>query len=254
MFKFHIPEKNWKEQIYYALQKNAADYSLMGDMREADRLHFLELNSESVVLLIGGGFGNTMFALSSMCKRVFVLEPDMRQYEFLKQRREEDDCENVVLRHAGSQAEIAAFVAGKVFDAIIVEESPFLRAKDAFYETLIRSLKSGAGIYIAVYKRRSFRFAQNLVRRLDLQDVRCLIILPSHRLPMFFLPLQNIGAMRYFFRNLFYLVSTIPPEKRGKYGFFIGMASMGAKILPVHFLVFLLSIVFKSKAVVARKA
>ena len=73
MFKFHIPEKNWKEQIYYALQKNAADYSLMGDMREADRLHFLELNSESVVLLIGGGFGNTMFALSSMCKRVLCL-------------------------------------------------------------------------------------------------------------------------------------------------------------------------------------
>ena len=162
----HMPhKKNWKEKVYRMLQKNAADYSLVSDMREADRLHFLELTSESVVLLIGGGFGHTMFAASNICKRVFVLEPDMRQHAFLKQRIEEDSCENIVLHHVLSQEGIEAFVARKVFDAIVVEEPPFLKAKGAFYENLSQSLKSGGEIYIAGYARGSFRFAQNQIGR-----------------------------------------------------------------------------------------
>lgn len=246
-------KKNWKAQIYRTLQKNAADYFLMGDIREADRLHFLEIDKDSIVLLIGGGFGYTTFSLSNMCKRVFVLEPNMRQYAFLKQRIEEDGCENVVLQHVISQEEIEAFVAEKVFDAIIVEESSFLRSSSALYETLIRSLKSGGEIYIAVKKRGSFRFARNLMGHLGLQDIRCFIVLPSHRVPMFFLPLYNIGALRYFFHNLFYLVATVPPEKRGKYKFAIGMANVASKMLPTRFLVFLLRMVFLSKAVIAKK-
>ena len=184
-------------------------------MRQADGLYFLGINGDSTVLLVGERQSYTADALSRICKSVLVFEPN-RQY------------------------------ADNQFDAIIIEES-------VLDETLVRSLKSGGEIYIAVQKRKSFRFARNFVLRAGLQDVNCFIVLPGHRTPMFFLPLQNIGAMHYFFRNLFYLVATVPPEKRGKYKFVIGMASVAAKLFPVHFLVFLLRITFLSKIIIARK-
>lgn len=197
-------------------------------MREADCLHFLDLNSDSVVLLIGEGWGHTTHSLSRLCK-------------------------NVMVKHGGSQEEIEAFVARKEFDAIIVQDPPFLRSRSAWYEILSRSLKSGGTLYIAMEKGVSFRLAKNLMRRLGLHDVRYFIVLPSHRLPLFFLPLYNMNAMRYFFHNLFYLVATVPPEKRGKYKFAIDIASLVAKMLPVRFLVLLLRLAFLSKTIIAKK-
>lgn len=85
------------------------------------------------------------------------------------------------------------------------------------------------------------------------KDPTAYAVLPSHAMPLFFVPLSSSAPIRYFLRHVFYLLATAPVEVRRRYWILYQLAKIGIWCLPARLLSFFFKRFAPAFAFIAQK-
>lgn len=215
-------KQGWQKTLYDTLrEKGPEGYFQVGDERRADWIYLLPLSKERSVLQLGAEWGHSAVALARRCKAITVVDSDPEKRDFLRLRAEEERLSNLtIVEHSPDHS----------FDLIAVSEPPE-NEKDLF-NLIYSRLKKGGYAYVAVKN----RGLKKLLTLAGFSELTAYAVLPSHAMPLFFVPLSSPAPLQYFLRHVFYLLATAPVEVKRRYRIPYLLAKIGIRCLPARML------------------
>ena len=242
--------EGWQKAFFdFARDEVRQGRLLQEDQRSADWTYLLPLTRHTDAMVIGCGLGTIPVALSTRCKRVHVVDSSDGRLDFLAARKEQEGIENLHLSRIGGLSEMPFengsldFVGFAGFERD--EQDPV--GFGSLAQNVSDLLTEGGSAYFAVTNRMGFdrflggggttgtapltlRGYKQALRRAGFTDVRAFAPLPaSGAAPLFYLPLDDARAMKFFFRTIFPLLDFISPESTSSYSRAFGVAKWGAR-------------------------
>ena len=250
--------QGWQEGLYETLRSGLVkDYASFGEERGGDVRFFLPITPDSQVLQIGAEWGYSAAALAKTCKNIYVGDFDREKLEFLEIRKNEDGISNLTCVHIRSEGMVELPSILHSFDVIVVREYGREMLQGRILEKLWKYLKPGGILYVALERRVPHATFLWVIRRLFSQSrfprVEFFAVIPHHSLPLFFLPIEHRPAMSFFFKNLFGLFATVPPERGKRYRIVYLLARTAIRAFPLSMLVFFIKVFWPSFGVIATK-
>lgn len=215
------------------------------DERSADWRYLLSLGPESVALVVGCGAGSVPLALARTCGVVYAVDSDAERLASLAEcvrARPQGDVRTV---HVESEDGLPFPPAS--FDVVVMR--PFQRADGTHvpFQSLAaraRSLARARGHVVVSAPNalsllgRPTRTAEHglagyarILRAEGFVDVRSYAPIPfDEAAPLFYIPLDDPSALRFFFRDLFDLLTSVPPEIRRRYRLAYAVARLGRRL------------------------
>lgn len=220
-------KQGFPKALYYSIRgKGAEGYMDVGDERKADWTYLLPLYKESSVLQLGAEWGYCAIALAIRCKSITVVEPKAEKRDLLRLRASQEQISNLT---------IVEHIPHDSFDIIAVIEPPD-NEKD-FFPSIYSRLKRGGYCYLAV---KNQMHKKQLINS-GFKELTAYAVLPSHAMPIFFVPLSSPAPIQYFLHHVFYLLKTAPVEVRRRYQIPYQLAKIGIWLLPA----WILSVLFQ---------
>jgi len=221
------------------------------DQRSADWRFTLPIKEDSVVLVIGSGFGTVPVELARSCATVIAMDSDVDRARYLQARIVQEAIPNLhVVLSDGSVG--FPFVAD-FFDLVAFTSALHGEMLRVPCQEMVRDLstllKAGGIAYLNF--RNKWAFQRFLGRRmggtgLTLHSLfgyqqmleaegldTCTVVapLPSQEgVPLFVLPLDHSGPMKFFLRSLFPLFDMASPEVKRGYGLEYLVARIGVRV------------------------
>lgn len=221
------------------------------DERVGDWKYLVSLSSEGKALVLGCGWGAVPIALSEACGKVYAVDSSWNKIALLDIRRRHLGIGNLCPVYTPSGLALP-FQEG-YFDLISVRDfhwgevqpTPFREASRHVYQLL----KGGGIAYWSVANRLAFHHLfgkkrgmspvlhtffgyKHILKEQGFTDIQFYAPLPYYDgIPLFYVPLEDIGAINFFFRNIFPLFETVSPEVKRAFALEYAIAKMGARLV-----------------------
>ena len=242
----------WETALYeHAKLLVQRDQSLVEDERCADWIHLVDPAGLGSALVLGGDFGTVPVALSRFFARVCAAHAVPEAAEFARMRSGQGKIANVDVVLVGRR--LALPFADATFDLVALTDFPFdSRARISFRRVcgeVRRVLRPGGVAYLVVPNRWSLQAmalrwpgdggleAQGwqgywrTLRRAGFHEIHSYAPLPRYLgIPLFYVPLESRGGLRFFFENLFPLFEMVSPEAKRNAAVEYRVARAGVKL------------------------
>jgi SAM-dependent methyltransferase len=241
----------WEEALFdYTTERVIGGKTLLEDQRITDWRYLLPLNEDSVVLSIGCGLGTIPIALSAICAKVYAVESDWSKVFFLNVRKTQQRIDNLYPVYLSD--DLGFPFPDKYFDFVVVRGFDWRRMQYFQVQDVIRTLsgllnengmaylsfenrwafnnlldwkrKSGLSVHTAFGYRR-------ILRSFGFSEIQFFAPLPHYDgIPLFYVPLEDPHALKYFLRSIFPLFEMASPEVKRNYAFEYIIAKVGVRL------------------------
>ncbi|GAC1560498.1 MAG: hypothetical protein NVS2B7_34940 [Herpetosiphon sp.] len=243
--------EGWSTALYrHALAEAAAGRAPIEDERAADWQYLLPLEATWQVLVMGCGWGTIPIALARNVGHVVAMDRDAERIHYLDVRRRQQALGNVEARLAGTIGE--AGVAKGSLHLVSVREFPQREGRVAAFGEVARDvyelLRPGGFVQFSLANRltpmclmrgdrermgqpvHSLGGYRRLLRQAGFSEIEVYLPLPHHdKVPMFYVPWDDVQALQFFLRSLFPLFERVAPNVRQSYARQYALAQLGVQ-------------------------
>ena len=244
------------------------------DLRSTDWLYLLSLDSDSVVLVLGCGLGTVPIALSERCKLVYAVDSSWDQVKFLNIRKTQQGIDNLFPIYVSGELDLP--INTEKFDFVAVTHFPWNTTAGknfADFTNFINGLLIENGeVYLRLGNKLAFRTPflyrpsnkafplhtvftyKRILKAKGFNDIQIYAPLPRYdRIPLFYVPVENTSALKFFFRTIFPLFEMASPEVKRNYALEYTLAKIGVKLAILFRLTSLAKIFVPGFGIIAKK-
>jgi len=127
---------------------------------------------------------------------------------------------------------------------------PFVSILPRFMANLIS--KRFAGEPYTTYQYSIYGY-KKMLQKVGFSEIKFYAPLPQYRTPLFYIPLENVNILNYFFKNIFPLFDMVSPEVKKYYTFPYKVAKIGVKIALLFKLTGLAKFFVPGFSIIAKK-
>jgi len=127
---------------------------------------------------------------------------------------------------------------------------PFVSLLPRFMANLLS--KRFAGEPYTTYQYSIYGYKKAL-QEVGFSEIKFYAPLPQYRTPLFYIPLDNVNVLNYFFKNIFPLFNMVSPEVKRHYAFQYKVAKIGVKIALIFKLTWLAKFIAPGFSIIAKK-
>lgn len=242
----------WDYLLYnYNRKQLESQGTIEEDQRIADWRYLLPLAENNVALVLGSGLGYVPMALAEKCKRVYAVDSLWENVSFINSRKtqlQKDNLfpvlveENTELPFAEDYFDIIAlrrfFWGGgriknfrdtikEVYRLLKIDGIVNLNVENRFS---IQNLLSHGRKKKPLYLHTIYGY-KKILQSQGFYDIQFFAPLPRYDgVPLFYIPLESVQVMNFFFKNIFPLIETVSPEVKRKYAMEYFVAKAGVRL------------------------
>lgn len=273
----HVAQVDGWEKAFYKFNKALI---LRGgrvpeDQRMGDWRYLLPPNGNSVVLVLGCGWGVIPFVFSETCAKVYAVDSTWHKIAFLNIRKRQQKINNLFPVYVSRGLRLP--FPEKHFDLVVVREFQWAMNYFVEFREIVRHLngflKAGGVVNFVVGNRWGL---QHLLRqkknppslslhtffgyRRALQaegftNILFYAPLPHYDgIPLFYVPLESSQSLNFFLRDIFPLFDMVSPEVKQSYALEYKIAKICVRFAPIFRLSGLFKIFAPGFNIIANKS
>ncbi len=249
--------EGWAAALYYYNKEQVErGGNVLEDERIADWRYLLPSKIERTVLTLGCGWGTVPVALAEGSASVYAADSSADKIALLDIRRRQQGLNHLRPIHATHWADLQLPAAS--FDLVSVREFNWEGGMLTPFDVMLRRidplLKPGGIVQLTVANRLAFQYLlrleskpnssplhslaayRRMLRAAGFSNIEVYAPLPHFdRIPMFYIPLDDSQAQRFFFSHLFPLFERVSTDVRQAYALQYAIARTSVRIaLGLH--------------------
>lgn len=272
-----IAESKGLEAAFYDICRDQVrrDGRISENQRSADWKYLLPLNQDSNALVFGSGMGTIPISLAESCSKVYAIDSGWHKIVFLNKRKNQQRVKNLYPIYVNGDLNLPFL--DHQFDLITVGEFGWKGKKSFQFEDLIQtidnllnvdgmlflSLENRLGFQKFLWRKEEGVFPslhtivgyKRILQAKGFINVQIYAPLPSPRgTPLFYLPLDDTQALKFFFQHIFPLFEAVSPEVKQSYDFEYFFAKLTVRVAQIFGLICLTKFFVPGFNIIAQKA